>query len=548
MKKLPELGTSKMTSWWHALTIALLLASCGTDAADSGVADVIASDTADVTASDTVDAEVSPPSDVAETSEDTGEVVEASGFPTSLPFTFERPSAGEPVSSEEVTAFSQRLAALLDKADYFRWVLRTSHGVDASTGLEDYMAWWHNVVAVKDGDVVTFTHTTSGGGHNIYIPTPNVFNQAVARYLATGDEVAGEVVSQYAKGFAAMSRGMVYDADDPEPYLMPRNVVTFNHSFEIDGGRQKAVDYSAWYSPYEVWNTHRFKYDDNPFWGEVWVTNMRSKDDVPHIFRAVPYLRQVVEQGEHEAVREAAALGLTYLEGFAKDIVDTSYQIRTKDKDGVAYVPEEDLASFTDFDFLIPLGECDAKVSSALIAYGEALGNDCEDGFEDEYELVAISGHYYNQAIIRGFHVSAVHNALAVGQGDVALPLLEGLAARMDRDMDPGPDQPGIDHASWDADLAVFLVRCAATGLPLTAAEVRHIHLHFDAAVAAYEAYDQWDLWDPAISDGTHPYRPSSEGHLVPIESIATVLELCASPFTNPAGAPLVDCDALNGL
>ena len=81
----------------------------------------------------------------------------------------------------------------------------------------------------------------------------------------------------------------------------------------------------------------------------------------------------------------------------------------------------------------------------------------------------------------------------------------------------------------------------------MTADEVRHVHAQFDAAIAAYMDFDRWDLWSPEVPDGAHSFRPSSQGHLVPIESIATPLELCASPFANPAGQPIVDCAVLSG-
>src|SRR5262245_50124540 len=90
----------------------------------------------------------------------------AGDLPDRLPFSFERPDQGDPVSDEEIEAFSRRVAAFWKRTDYFGWVLSVSHGVDASTGLSDYSVWWQDIEAIKAGDRVTFRHTEQGGGKN----------------------------------------------------------------------------------------------------------------------------------------------------------------------------------------------------------------------------------------------------------------------------------------------------------------------------------------------------------------------------------------------
>jgi hypothetical protein len=94
------------------------------------------------TISDDTIVETIPDMPLAELSSDsaspdsTPEVTE--GLPTSLPFEFSRPEAGEPLTDEEVTSFTEKLTGLYVAIDYFDWVLWYSHGVDASTGMRDY--------------------------------------------------------------------------------------------------------------------------------------------------------------------------------------------------------------------------------------------------------------------------------------------------------------------------------------------------------------------------------------------------------------------------
>lgn len=474
--------------------------------------------------------------------------------PRALPLAFSRPDEGEPLTPEEVSEFTRRVTGLWKRSDYFRWILRTSHGVDPSTGKPDFLNWWNDVLAVKTGDLVTLRQV--GGDHNMWIASSKVLAQAIGGYLLTGDWVMGKVVEQYCKGLTATMKGMVYDQNDPLPYLMSRNTMAMDHAFALDeatwhdDGRKKAVEYSSQYYPYVEWNTQRFEYKNNPFWGDVWVTNMRSKDDVCHIVRTSAFLPYVVADAPDEWVRNACAETLDYMKGFNKDIVDSGYYIRTKDAEGHPYIiPDQDLGSYVWYVGLDERNECTARLASDLIAYGHRLTGDCGTGTGSLYDTVAVITHYYNYAIIRNYHMAALGNALVYRQDAEALALLEGLAERADSYTHPSPDEPGASHPNWNSDVAEFLVQSASFGLPLTSLEARLVHTHWLKAVEAYEQFPRWDLWDASVPDGEYPanggFRPSRAPDGVDIESVALFLEYCFSPFRNPTGVSPVDCEVV---
>ncbi len=485
---------------------------------------------------------------------DTADAGEVEFPPRALPFVFTRPDEGEPLTPEEVADFTRRVTGLWKRSDYFRWLLRTSHGVDPSTGKPDFLNWWSDVVAVKSGDLVTFRQV--GGDHNMWIPSSKILAQAIGGYLLTGEWVMGKVVEQYCKGLTATMKGMVYDEHDPLPYLMSRNTMAMDHAFTLDeatwrdDGRKKAVEYSSQYYPYVEWNAQRFEYKNNPYWGNVWVTNMRSKDDVCHIVRTAAFLPYVVADAPDDFVREACAETLKFLRDFNKDIVDQGYYIRTKDPEGNAYIiPDQDLGSYVWYVGIDERNECPARLASDLIAYGKRLTNDCGTGTGSIYDQLAVITHYYNYAIIRNFHMAALGNALVYRQDAEAIALLEGLAERADSYIHPSPDEPGVKHPNWSSDVAEFLVQSASFGLPLTSLEARLVQTHWLKAIEAYEAFPRWDLWDPSVPDGEYPraggFRPSRAPDGVGIESIALFLEYCFSPFRNPAGVAPVDCDVV---
>jgi len=480
-------------------------------------------------------------------------------YPDTLPFDFTRPDVGEPLTPEEITAFTQKITGFWAEVDYFHWVLWHSHGMDASNpqGMPDYKLYWQDTAAIKSTDPVTGVPTVTfehrGGADNLMIRTSKVFNNSAAGYLASGDPALGRIVEQYSKGMVALFNGMMWTDEDPEKYVMARAIFTQDNEYTEDG-RQAEVVYGPAKQPRTDWNAHTFENPVNPHWGDIWIRNMRSKDDVPHIFRTVPLLQRVVQDGADAPVREAAATALAYLQGFARDIVDSGYYIRTKGIGGNAHVPRNeygtinDLASFREFNFIAPEAECDPKLASGLIGYGNPMSIDCGSGFGSIYEPVAATRHYFNYAIIRYFHIATITNALMAWQLDVALEHLEGLADRADEMFDGSPVQ--MDHKDFQSDVAVFLLASATAGLPLTDREARHVMEQYTLSVDHYETWPNWDLWDASVPDGEVPYKPDRNGTIggEPVTAVRPtemiyLLEYCYSPFRNGTGAPLVDCE-----
>lgn len=551
----------------HLLTLfscCLLIAACdtsgsptGPDAGAGGEPDLVSVEELtplvdageDVALDAGVDVPAEPVDVVADAGEDTAEPIP---YPArELPFVFERPADGEPIPADEVTAFTESVTGLWKQVDWFRWVLRTSYGVDASTGYDDYLAWHNDVFAVKEDGLVTFLQ--NGREHNMWIPGSKVLSQLINGYLLTGDPVMAKGAEQYCKGLSAVVKGFVWDENDPAPYLMARAVLPMDQEFVmdeenwLDDGRRKAVNFTRAYEDEVGWNAESFAWPHNPTWGSIWVTNMRSKDDVCAITRSTTWLAYAAIDAPDEFVREACAETLELMQGFNKDIVDHDYQIRTKGRDGVAVLVEgQDLGNYTDYMGIDPRSECTARLASDLIAYGERRTNDCGDGYGGAYEEVATATHHYNYPIVWDYHMAALGNALVHGQIADALPLLEGMAARMDRYLDPDGDEPGATHSHWGMEMAIVLVKAASMGLPLTANEARLVQQHWTQAVVEFGAFERWDLWDESVPDGQYSkgeFRPERSSDGIEIESLALLVEYCNSPFKNPAGAAFVDCE-----
>jgi hypothetical protein len=480
-----------------------------------------------------------------------------------LPFVIERAASGKSMTPEEVTEFTKLITGFYKDVGYFDWIWWTAHGLDKSYDPEmhHYKLYWQDTQAYREGDTVRFSHT--GGADNLMIRTSKIMNNVIAGYLMTGDMYFGRVVRDYSRGVAALSIGLEWASENPlVKYLQARAIFTHDHEYETDGGRKVKVEYGE-VKQQEVysWNAHTIPNGENPEYGEIWVRNMRSKDDLPHMFRMVPLLRRVAEEGADAEVRDAATLALEYMEGFAKDIVDEGYYIRTKDKNGVTFIPllesgiVNDLASFVNFDDVIPGGECNATLSAALVSYHEDKGNECGESDHNLWEDIAVDVHFFNLAIVRFFHLSAITNAIASNEYEVAEELLYGLVKRSDRYMadEVSPDS----ETAFIPDTAGWLMAAAASGLPLTGTEAALIVQEYSAAANHYATFPHWDPWAEGMAEGPFDYKPSDNGHQEPgnpesgprrfirLPEMSFVLEYCFSPWRSPYGAPLLDCEVV---
>jgi hypothetical protein len=469
-----------------------------------------------------------------------------------LPFEFTRPPKGTAPTDTEIADFTVQVTGLWKKVGIMRWLLRTSTGVDPSTGQEDFLAWYNDIAVTKVGDTLTFKH--QGGEHNMWIPGSKILSQVTNGCVLTGDWETCKLAEQYCKGLTASVKGFVWGDNDPAPYLMARAVFPNDHSFTLDetvwkdDGRKKVVEYHHMHNEESHWNANTFPWENNPTWGSIWVTNMRSKDDVCAIVRSTTFLPYIIQDAPFDWVRDACQETWETMQGFNKDIVDYNYEIRTKDRDGTArLVPEQDLASYMWYVGMDEGNECPARLASDLIAYGERRTNDCKSGTGTVFDMVSTAIHYYNYPIVWDYHMAAAGLALAFGLNEDAEALVRGLADRIDGYMGGNPDEPGATNARWNRDMAVLLVKMATMGLPLTGAEARHVHQYWLKAVEELDAWTNWDLWSSDVPDGDYPggggVRPTTSNDAVPVDCILYFLEYCNSPFRNPASAKFVDCD-----
>ena len=479
----------------------------------------------------------------------------------------EREAVGPPPTEEEITAFTKKVTAFFKDTGYFDWVWRTSHGLDASydPDMMPYKLWWQDVGMRRDGDTITFFHHSRA--ENICKRTIKVLENSLAGYLLTGDERMGEIAEQLMLGLVALSLGLEFEKEDPlVKYLQARAVFNHNHEYTVDG-RKVAIDYEPMYTPSFKWNVHVFEIPDNPTYGDIWVSNMRSKDDVPYMYLALPIATRAYYETDNESLREAAVLFIEYMRGHSQSIVDNDWYILTKYGDGEAVIaydatkkdhPPADLGSYMHWEAVFgPDAECNAQLGAALSGYGyPADKGHCPGNHTGwDFELLAVGTNYFNYNIYNYFNLAAMANAQLWGCNDLTRKISEDMVFRFEEIMH-NPVMPNTDDKEFPSDLAGVLLASATHGYPLTAEEAHHIMDWYGKSSDWYRTWEHWDPWE-SLEDGEElrdykaprvEYVEDGEGGQTPISYVRLVempyiFEYCYSPLNGADRMRFIDCD-----
>lgn len=488
----------------------------------------------------------------------TEEVYQKVSLPQNLPFELMRPDVGDPVSQTAIESFTRELTSAWKKADIFNYLHFVSYGVekDNPAGEPYYSNFWTGVKIIKEGDRITFYHRPDGSSDNATQRQMGLLASALTGFQLTGETDMVLFADELARGIKANMMCLEWDENVPErdKYLMARHIIPnpYETTYETTNGKTitYAVDTTEWQRITSSIRHDTIHVPNNPYWGDIWVQNKRSKDDVCHIYRSAFFLPYMINQLPFDFANESIKSTFDYLKYFAQDIVNHNWSIRTRDHEGniinPAYLTEGNFASFVEFG---EEAECTAMLSTALLGYEETMGMDCGNGIVEWYEEIATSINHFNYKIIANFHVSAILLSLLYEQNDLAYNMLQGLMERADKDYNREFDTPDLTER-FKGEHAGYLVRYATCGLPLTSQEVAFIHEQFSSTIDIWMDYEYWDITSDSLSDGEYPpdygdYYPSSRPDLV---NMLSFLQLCYSPFQNENGQQVVDCNIIRDM
>ncbi len=408
-------------------------------------------------------------------------------------------------SSKKRISLDMAQEFLREGINYFGWILYNSHGYMTKKGIE-YLIWpadsearGNDIVAYKSRKGIIFKHMPGHGGHNIMILTSTILYQAAQEYLNNRDNDAKEIINHYCKGITATMKGMVFGPDDNEKYIMARNIVPRSHIESIKE-RTKLIDYSVWRNEYSSWNAKRIHNKNNPFFGDIYVTTIRSKDDLPHILKTIPVLQKVSNETDDLTLKKSVDEMLNYMKGFCRKVVDCEFYIPTKDKNGNVTIPKGDLAHILREE---PYG----RAAISLVAGEDNIK--LRDGGR-MYERIATKMKYYNYKIFNTFHLSTIMLARMKGHIELEEEATIRFYRRLERLTKSRDKKRGIKGK----DLANLLIQSKSIGIELSQEQEEIIREEVSKAMKSYICFNRWDLWDRSVKVGVY----GSQGGYIPFD------------------------------
>ncbi len=453
--------------------------------------------------------------------------------PTQLPFSYTRTDQGTPVDPSELASVTDEYLDLMTQIRYFALLDERVHGSPESSGGYWYGTWWSGADVYKSGSSVTYHHNEVGGDNN-GLRTAPLFEGACYASLLWNDPLEVKLTRRLLRGFSSWALAMVKPGGEPVGALLTRAAYLENFT---DTDRGISVDYSLNRPGVDNGATEYIHIPDNPTFGDVWVKNKRSKDDLGHMLRAICQTDSCAGSLGSEADADFTELRKLYVT-FARRVEDDEWKIATYDKSLTLWYPPGSLANFS----LLGNAECTAVLSLRLVGRASPREDiDCGNGI-GVLDQAIMNANDQNGEILRTFHEAAANAALIANQPELAKTLLEGLAARMDKDLDAFESGSPPKYTS-EENLVDLIVHSANAGVPLTSREVRFVHqalVKAKAKLLAPENAASIDVKSPSVPDGSYLFEPASDG--VNFKTLGALLGSCAAQYRNPDSRPLLDC------
>jgi hypothetical protein len=452
-------------------------------------------------------------------------------------FEYDRPENGDPISDEEISAVTQRYLELLNGTRYFDVVDERTHGWPQSDpeGRFWYGSWWSGVTISKEENRVTYLHSEDGADNN-GLRTAPLLESACFALLTWEDQKYELLIRKLIRGFSSWILAMERNAAPEQMALMTR--ASYPESvLSTDGGHEIWIDYSLNRPGLDNGATEYVHIQDNPYWGDIWIKNKRSKDDLGHLYRSIAQLAPCIELTDNADIKDDYQQMEDLYRSFAMQVAGDEWSMATFDKDLNIWTPPELLAHFIE-DMN---AECPGILTLQLFAFGDPGPWDCGNGISEVDEVISLQPH--SAQIIRSFHESAVSMAFLTGDFALALSLLDGLAIRIETILDQFESADPPEHPIKE-DMAELIIQSANVGLPLTWREIRYVHQRIDEAHAAYlDSANEltYNIFDENTPDGAYSFDPPGEGFF--FRNIGLVLGACAAPYQSTTAKPILDCD-----
>lgn len=453
---------------------------------------------------------------------------------------FVRPDRGEPIRSEERDRATEEFIALLRDTRYFGFAQSRIHGTPEGNPQGHYWwgSFWTGVIVTKKSGVVTYTHQKNGSD-NIGIHSAPYLEGACYAYRLTGDKRYEKLAQTLIRGFSSWILSSSRSVTD-SPKILSRSF--YPASFETqENGRHLRVNYEASRPGIATDASDYVHIPGNPYFGDLWVKNNRSIDDIGQMIRGMSQVQVCHQIFSPEVQTDLEQMNQLYA-NWARSVEAARFVIPDFTKKAEIYIPRNGIG---DFDAFARFGfdpNCAGKLAIRFLYAPDSGQLSCGDGISLLERM--IEKYVSNDVIeiLRSHHVAGIAMAELRGQKQVATSLRQGLSTRLDRDLSIAKNpasRPKLDIQ----DIPAEFVHANNVGVPLTSDEIRYLYerLHL-----AYEGmrqpqfYPVFHLFDTSVPDGRYNYDAPQLG--LYFYTLAPMLGACSSRWAQTSVRPILDC------
>lgn len=464
--------------------------------------------------------------------------------PSTLAVNYLRPDEGTPLTQAELDAATDQLITLLKDTRYYDTVSERVHGWPESDPNHGYWygTWWSGVVIHKEAGKVSYIHVPAGSDNN-GLRSPQYMEGACYAHLMWGQPQTAKLVRRLARGYSSWALSMVRFTGDPNPTLLGR--AAYPASIDSnDDGLSFHIDYSQNQPGVDNPATEYVHNPTNPTFGDLWIKNKRSKDDVGHMLRGMVQADACTARLDPDGQADMAQMQSLYA-AWSRRVEDDGFSIATLDKNLALTIPPvtETLAHYT--PLAISDVECPGQLALRLLGRGDPGTIACSSGFGLTEKLAVSQLRNNVRQILRSHHEAAANWALYRKQNGVALDLLKGLADRITSDLGYVTSSSPPDNIDPN-DIASEVIHAGNVGVPLTSKEVRWLLGRLNTTFTSLRDpsfANLFHVFDPATADGDYSYELPTTG--LYFSDLGLIVGSCASPYRNPNGRPIVNCDRL---
>ncbi len=458
---------------------------------------------------------------------------------------FIRADKGQPVSNSERQAATDEFIDLIKDTNYFDFVDSRIHGMPENeiSKNNSWAHWWTGVKVEKHNGQVSFTHQNNGSD-NVGIQTAPYLEGACFAFLLTGDKKYSNLARQLMRGMSSWILSSSRSSQE-SPKILSRSFYPPSVQSSASG-KNILINYDASRPGLNAETSSYVHVPNNPFFGDVWLKNNRSIDDIGHILRAISQVQACSEKFDDDAKADLRQLTLLYAE-WASTVAENNFIIPTMDLNANMQIIKNGLGDYNKYSFLNSDPACIEKLAVQYTYSSDVHNLNCGNGIS---VIEKIGGRFLqNDAIeiLRSHHVAAAAFAQLRLQSEPANRLMLGLSERMDRDFKV-INNPSLSPQFDVQDIATFFVHSNNVGVPMTSDELRYLYqrLHLAHEGMRASVYNQtYHLFEASTPDGVYSYDPPHIG--LYFYTLGAMIGSCTSQFVNMKDTQrsLLDCDLL---